>query len=378
MGKLLMWWCMLTKRLYKKPTFLIILLLIPVLTFGYGVLAQEDSGVLTVALAREDEDPLAVAVMQELSRSSELILFKTYPTAREAREQVAQGKADAAWIFSKNMQEKVCKFIAKRSSWNSFVKIVERESTVPVILAREKLSGAVFESCSKAMYLQYLREHVPALSDTADETLLSYYDAIAIEGNLFEYATVDGSEPVQDATEASYLMTPVRGLLAVVAVLCGMATAMYYTSDSSRGTFAWVSRRKLFWVELGCQTVSLVNVCAVTLLSLWAVGQTVGILRELAQMLLYILSVALFAMLLRRLLGGVKGLAVALPLLVVVMLVVCPVFFDLGALRQLQYLFPPTYYIHASYSSRYFWLMGAYALVLLGLNGLLELIPGRK
>ncbi len=377
MKRILLWWGKLTKRLYKKPTFLLILVLIPILTFGYGVAAQEDSGMLTVVLAREDDDPMAVAVMEELSQSSELILFKT-ASAEDAQAQVEAGKADAAWIFTKNMQQKVYEFIAKRSLWNSFVRVIERESNVPVILAREKLSGAVFESCSRAMYLQYLRENVPELDSTSDETLFGYYDAMAVEGNLFEFATVDGSQPAQKAEDASYLMTPVRGLLAVVAVLCGLATAMYYTADRTRGTFAWISENKLFFVELGCQMVSLLNVCAVTLLSLWAVGQTVGIIRELLQMLLYAMSVALFAMLMRKVFGGLRGLAVALPLLVVVMLVVCPVFFDLGALRELQYLFPPTYYIHASYSARYFGLMGVYALVLLGLNFLLGLIPGRK
>ena len=55
----------------------------------------------------------------------------------------------------------------------------------------------------------------------------------------------------------------------------------------------------------------------------------------------------------------------ALPLLIVVMLVVCPVFFDLGALRALQYLFPPTYYINASTSNRFLVLMVVYALALL-------------
>ena len=48
MGK---WLLMMTKRLYKKPTFVVILILIPVLVLGYGLVAAEDSGMVTIALA---------------------------------------------------------------------------------------------------------------------------------------------------------------------------------------------------------------------------------------------------------------------------------------------------------------------------------------
>ena len=57
--KLCMWFWLLTKRLYKKPAFLAILVLIPVLTFCYKAATQADSGVMTVALAQEGKDPLA-------------------------------------------------------------------------------------------------------------------------------------------------------------------------------------------------------------------------------------------------------------------------------------------------------------------------------
>jgi len=67
----------------------------------------------------------------------------------------------------------------------------------------------------------------------------------------------------------------------------------------------------------------------------------------------------------RRLCGKLAVLGTVLPLLIVVRLVVCPVFFDLGALRQVQYLFPPTYYINAQYSDRSLVLMGLYSIALL-------------
>jgi hypothetical protein len=96
-------------------------------------------------------------------------------------------------------------------------------------------------------------------------------------------------------------------------------------------------------------------------------GTAVSLPRELLTTLLYCLCVAAFSMLLRRVTLGIRGLGMVTPLLVVIMLVICPVFFDLGALRQIQYLLPPTYYIHGAYHGRYLLLMliyGTAALVL--------------
>ena len=53
---------------------------------------------------------------------------------------------------------------------------------------------------------------------------------------------------------------------------------------------------------------------------------------------------------------------VMIPLLIVAMLLVCPVFFDLGALRMVQFLLPPTYYINGVYNTRYILYMAVYTL----------------
>ena len=55
-----------------------------------------------------------------------------------------------------------------------------------------------------------------------------------------------------------------------------------------------------------------------------------------------------------------------MPLLAVVMLLVCPVFFDLGMVRTVQFLFPPTYYINGVYQSRYLLYMTVYPLCCAG------------
>ena len=363
MKKWLKWWALLTKRLYKKWTFVLILVLIPVLVLCYSAAAKEDSGMVTVALAAEDDDALASQVMEEIQGSSQLIRYILCDSPEEAEDKVRSGKADGAWIFGEDMTGRVADFIASRSAKDAFVTVLERESSVQLMLAREKLSGTLYSVCAKPLYLSFIRENVAELAEFSDEELLKRYDETFVDINLFEFAESGSSQGDTDG----YLMTPVRGLLAVVALLCGLATAMYYVEDTAAGSFAWVPQRRRPWLELACQMISATNILLVILAALAMAGQTVSLGRELLLWLLYSLAVSLFSMTVRRLCGSLRLLGAAMPVLVVVMIVVCPVFFDLGTLRRVQYLFPPTYFVNAAYNGRYLLYLPVYSLALGGI-----------
>lgn len=370
---MLRWGLLLWKRLYKKLTFLLLLAMIPALVLGYGMVSREESGLMTVSLACEAEtvEPLTRSVWDELLES-EVMRFIECESPEEAETLVLQGQADVAWIFAEDLEAKIYDFAAHRTRKNAFVTILEPENRVALKLVREVLSGVLFPHCSEALYLTYIRENAPELDAVSDAQLLEYYRNMEFSEGLFVFTDLEGNETRQEETH--YLLTPVRGMLAVVIVLSGLATAMYYIRDRENGTFAWIPQHRQGLVELGCQLISVVNVAAVVLLSLALTGQTVSLSRELAVLALYCLCTAAFAMVMRRLTHDIRGLGMVIPLLVVVMLAVCPVFFDLGALRQVQLLLPPTYFINAAYNDKYLLFMAVYALVALLLCGILDRI----
>lgn len=370
--RIAMWFFMLTKRLYKKLTFLAILLLIPALVLGYGAAAKGDSGMITVVLAQKGDDAMAGAVLESLDGSSQLIRFQLCDDPDMAEELVRGGKVDMAWILDEDLDAKMDKFVEQPKTKNAMATVLLREDNVTLRLAREKLSGALYRVLSQRIYLAYIRENVPEFEELSDEVLMDYYTKQEMTDQLFDFQ--DSQDDPGAIQEVHYLTAPVRGLLAVVIVLCAMATAMYYIQDSGRGTFAWVSTRLRPAVELGCQLVSLVNVTAVVLLALALTHQTGGFFRELVTALLYCLCCAAFAMMLRRLCGSVRLLATLLPLLVVLMLVLCPVFFDLGGLRPFQYLLPPTYFIQAVYNPGYLLYMMGYTGICLAVYALAGLV----
>ena len=107
------------------------------------------------------------------------------------------------------------------------------------------------------------------------------------------------------------------------------------------------------------------NILLFVTAALLLAGLGAGIWTELLIFLLYGICCALFGMVLRAVFGGRRGLAVLIPVLTIVMLAVCPVFFDVGYLRKLQLLLPPTYYINSAFNPKYLIYLAVYDIVLL-------------
>ena len=369
------WFFMLSKRLYKKPSFLLILLLIPVTVFAYGKVAQEDSGVLTIVVAAEDpQDPVAKEVMSNLNDSSALIRYVLSDSLENATEQVRMYQADAAWIFPADMGEKIHEFVTADRR-QPVIEVIVREKNVALMLSGEKLSGTMFQYCARAYYLHYLRDKADVLDVYSDAELLAFYDEALIGDQLFSFTNAEGD--TQNAVQYNYLLTPLRGLLGIIIVLCGLATAMYYVKDNTAGMFAYLSAGRKAIAEVGYQAVSLFNISVVVLGSLLAVGISVNPARELLLSLGYILCTLSFCLLIRVLCGSLRGLGTAMVLLVVVMIAICPVFYDLALLRDMQYLLPPTYFVNAAYTDSYMLYMFLYSGVCFGLSWLIRRILKR-
>jgi len=96
------------KRLLKKPSFILILCLIPLFVLSLVFFTKEESGILTITLCAEDNnDPLANEIISSLMSNDGVLIFVKSESVDEAYESVRLGKSDAAWIFEKDLQSKI-------------------------------------------------------------------------------------------------------------------------------------------------------------------------------------------------------------------------------------------------------------------------------
>lgn len=360
MKRWLKWLWMLSKRLYKRAAFLAILALIPIAVLALEVAARGDSGFLHVVLAQTDpDDPISSELVDRFMEDDSLVRFTYAESPREAMDMVERGGADAAWVFPDDMEQKMEGFVTSHYTRGGVVTVVERKQTVISRVAREKLNFALQHYAAPVCYLNYARNEVPQLDTLTDEELMTYFNDVEFNDELFRFRTPDGGSTVQ--MDTNYLLAPVRGLLGVLMVLCGLAAALFYLQDEERGTFALVPLRRRGAVAFACLFIAVLNISAVILPALLLGGVSVFILKELLLLLLYAVCCAAFCLLMLRVCRSIRVLAAVLPVLVTLMIVLCPIFFDVHVAQWLKFMLPPTYFVRAAYNDAYLLYMLLYA-----------------
>lgn len=334
-----------------------ILCIVPLLVTGMRLAAQQESGIVTIALCmRNPADELSAGIVKQLQGDSNVLRYVYCETEEAARGLVESFQADAAWIFPEDLSESL-QASASRKMVKPVVTVVEREDNVPLTFSREILSGTLYPYFSYAVYEDYVRDDLGLEVD--DEELLAAYERTLVEGSLFHIEYFDG----QAVEESNYLLAPLRGMLALWLVLCGLAASMYFIQDEQRGTFSWMPVKHRLWMAFGFHAVLLSDAAVVLLLACRLAGIFTVWYKEIANVILFMGCTLVFCNLVRLLCGTLERLGSCIPILLMGMAVVCPVFINVNRFRPLQYLLPPFYYLRATHSTYHIYLMAAYICV---------------
>ena len=366
LSRFFLWYWLLTKRLLRRPAFWIILLCVPLLSGAMAAAARQESGIVRIALVCSD-DSVARRSADRLLHADSLVRCTEYATEAEARDAVRQNRADAAWIFRDNATEELQRYVSRRGT-HGVVQVVEREDNVFLRLAREQLAGALYPEASRAPFRTYLVENMGVAADSPDALFERYYSTEVEDTSIIVFRHTDGSD-VSLGTE--YLVAPVRGLLALLLVLSGLASAMHYYEEERREVYLRLRAPLRRFLPLLCHFAALVPVGAAALLALRAAGLLGAWPREVGVMLLYCVTSAAFCELLRKLCRSQARLGALIPILMAVMLALCPVFFDLKLLEPLRRLLPPYYYLNAIHSGQFLRQLAIFTLAAAALAALL-------
>lgn len=349
---------LLNKRLFKKYSFLLILCMVPLLVAGMRLAAGEESGIVRVALClRNPEDELSSRIVRNFMDNRGILRYVSCDSEEEARTMVAACEVNAAWIFPENMEESL-RQAASHGMVEPVVTVVERENKITLVFTREILCSAIFPYFSYLVYEDFVRDDL-GMTELSDEELRRTYEETLMEGNLFQMAYLNGEMEDED----NYLLTPLRGMLALWFVLCGLASSMYYVQDQQRGTFAKIPNRNHIWMAFGMSAVLLSDAVAALLIACRLAGVFTTWPREILSALLFAGSTLVFSNLVRLSCRTMERMGSCIPVLLIGMLVLCPVFFNLNQFRVLQYLLPPYYYLKSIHSNFYLYGMAIYTLI---------------
>ena len=389
---LMLWMVLLNKRILKQPLFLLLIALVPLLVFGVGRLSLESSSLITAAVAprnRNPEDEASSRLIETLvDGSSSAVRYISCADEEALKEAVSSGQARIGFLLpedvnalfeaygsqkTKNLSEGALALLGSLLGPESASEemqqhaIVSYAATNDVIskITREQLYGKLYPSLEKAVLKTWLKIHpeVGTMSNAmrdqfVEETLSSYeqdYDYF-----ILEY--LDGSR-VKDDEIDRFIASPMRGLLAVLLMLTGLAAILYLTQDCRLERFVWIPAHIQPPFRFLYLLIPLTDVALALLAALCVGGSFTNLSTEIPALILFVLQVAGFSNLLRVLLRRQDFMASSIPILVCACLFLTPVFVDLRILEPVQMLLPPYLYLKAIHANHPLWYMAVYAAV---------------
>lgn len=339
--KYLLWLCMLNKRLYKKPSFIAILVGIVIMSLFLSFFSGSDD-ILRIAVCSDGGD--VSDFVESLQSEDSIIRYELFPSKEGALHALQYKGYDSVWILPEDIPEASKRYA---EDGGRIAEVIQCDDSVFLRLAREKLYASLYPYIAKAVYNDFISDNFISADDDMDE----FYNSRDRRGEIVNISFLNSSDIPSDA---NLLRAPMRGMLAVAVFLCAYSALMNFKKDRISGIYARVREDRLIYLEMLNVFIASANSALVSLIAFAVGGVFTSFASEVLAMIFYLMMCVMFCALLGELVPSVNILGALMPVIIIIMLAICPIFFNMNGMRILQLAMPPYYYLMMSAGSRFF------------------------
>lgn len=359
---------MLTKKQMYRWSFPVLLIIITFTAPIIGQLLDTDEGILNIALY-PGKNQEAELIANELCADESIISYTLCASDEEAHSRVKKGKSDCAWIFNDDFYEGLSDHAQKGFS-NPVITIIEREENIALMLSREKLYGKIFPRITYQVYKNYIRSEIGDKEKISDEKIDETYTEMERKGSLIEIKPL-GSDKGYSYGDNNLLLSPIRGFLSILIMLCGFVCALYFIKEKNDGIYVGMAFEKLFFPAFGACFSAVFLSSAASCISMCLAGFSQNILWEIFVIFVFSICASVFCTLICLSFKNVTLAGALIPPFIILMLVMCPIFFNVKFVVWPKYLLPPYYYLMGIHNPEYNFYCIIYSLVLMTITGLI-------
>lgn len=293
-------------------------------------------------------------VQNQLREHDGVIQFVFFPTEEEVRQEVAAARAECGYCIPADLMEHL-----EKKRLKNVIKAYESPRTSMQRLCEEVLFAEIFLSYEKMTFGEQAAELIGTkLEDANSERIAAraeeLFEKYLYNGSTFQFVydaigeTETGAEQQREIKESKDGgIFRIRGSLALLIFTAGLCGTLDVLEDEKQKRTLRLKGGAVFRFLTIYLPVFVMS--AVTLICLPIAGEWKGIAAELVMLGRYQLILLPYCFLLKHLCGTQERLAAAIPVLILLTAVVCPVFADLAqfvpAFRILEKIFPAAYYL---------------------------------
>lgn len=343
--KIITWFLLACKRQLKHPFFVVMLVLMPAVLFGFAQVEEQDSGKIRIALYSKEQEMVS-EILTQLTEQDGMFQFYICDSGQALKDDVASRRAECGYLFTEDFKEKLDNRKFKRS-----IEVYSAPSTIMQELAKEVVFASIIEVYGEEILTQFMDANdIFPVSDKGKllDELLESYELQRSDGRTFSfrYETLS-TQPIEESV--ARIEFPVKGMLAVYLMVVGMFSAVTLIKDERSGLFVSLP----FGYGLPCKLavlaapVALAGVSAG--LTLMITGNAGLMWKETAALVVYLLLVTVVSYLWKCIVRDPLMLCGLIPIFILASLVLCPIFIDISqwlpGVEPVRYLLLPYYYI---------------------------------
>ena len=326
------------KRTLKKPFILVLLCLLPLITFLFTH-ANTTEKELYVGVYTDAPSGFSYMLTEKLANRDGIYHFYIVSSAKQLYQDVASGYAECGYIFPAQLLDNL-----NQGKKKNLVDLITSSSTTMSKITNEIVYSELFEEYSLCILETYLSNDSPLENVTTAEIEALYREYLS-NGSTFAFDII---EAYKDYSTLSTNITQhaVTGIIGILILLGGFSGLFQYATDHQNMLYAnlpFAQTKMIAFIQILCP---LVLFSLTGGLCLFQIGYFTGI-GSLIQYLLYILLTLILCLLLYPLLRFRMMLVCLLPLYLLGCLIFTPIFIDISVylpnLRWIGYLFITNY-----------------------------------
>lgn len=381
---------LLLKRLLKRKSYILMLVLVPLLVNVLILLGDGSGAVMKIGVYVPGQDASSQALREMIYEDSAPIRYVKYYNLNEMIADLKDKTIDEGWAVPYDLDTVVRQMAASQYPSDKIYVLI-REEGLSHMLGREIITSKVYPLIAKQLMIQYMSKNIYDGKPTEKQLLEmnNSYEAYNVDGSFFEMGYFD-----EATNKISYgdsiLLMPLRGIISIWLLLCGIATSMYYLIDEKNGLFIWWKTKTPFLRDIGYYGVVFILPTIIAFLTIvqcngialqlsdWATEGKLESHREYMNavlatvpyealtLIVYVFNIIFLAMLFRMIFRSVRNLGILTPALIMMTMVLSPVFIDIKELRPIQRFCPAFHYLSSLHDHYYLVTLGVYTVILGG------------
>ena len=369
MKRMGMWLLLMTKRLMKKPSFVIILVLLPAILILYRFIIRQDNGTLRACIyVPEAADDYAKTVAKELADADYAATFYLVETEDELYSDVIAGRAEVGYVFPKDLGQRIMK-----KNWSVAITMVVSDTSQFAEFVNEFVTVEMFTQMTEDVLTDYLVNRSgldfeeETLRENIRDTLKKQEERSSVIALHYHDFYTNEEVASEEVLEENYLTKPIRGTVALFVMLAGFAGLVFWFQDNAEGRFKVMSYEKRPVINYGSLLLPTLLAGLVGIVCIVVSGLAGNLFAETGLMLLYCIFIAGVCELLRMLVPSVNAICAAIPIFAIASYLCCPIILDLKktvpVVVFLRKILPPDYYLEVFNASSAWGLAAAAAIV---------------